>query len=31
MILHAAAGLANDEIALRLDTRREMIFRRWRQ
>ena len=25
MILHAAAGLANDEIARRLDTRREVV------
>jgi hypothetical protein len=25
MILHAAAGMANDEIARRLDTRREVV------
>ena len=30
MILHAAEGLANDEIARRLDTRREVVSR-WRK
>ena len=30
MILHAAEGLSNDQIALRLDTRREVVSM-WRQ
>ena len=30
MILHAAEGMANDEIAARLDTRREVVSM-WRK